>query len=128
MHNFQNLSVWLHAHELVLAIYKETSCFPSFEQYGLTSQMRRSAASIATNVAEGCGRGSDLVFARFLQIALGSASELEYQLLLASDLRYLDPSPAATLTKQVQTIKKMATSLIQKTKTKTRSTKLTADS
>ena len=86
MQDFRNLSVWRLAHELTLAAYRETSRFPSSEQFGLTSQMRRSAASIATNIAEGCGRGSDADFGRFLQIALGSASELEYQLLLAADL------------------------------------------
>ncbi|HEY3270770.1 MAG TPA: four helix bundle protein [Geothrix sp.] len=133
MQDFRNLAVWRHAHQLTLAIYQETSKFPASEQFGLTSQMRRSAASIPTNIAEGCGRGSDADFARFLHIALGSASELEYQLLLASDLGHLQTTPARSLMDQVQTIKKMASSLIRKTSTKPHKPKsnngpLTADS
>ena len=132
MQDFRNLAVWRHAHQLTLAIYQETSKFPASEKFGLTSQMRRSAASIPTNIAEGCGRGSDPDFARFLSIALGSASELEYQLLLASDLGHLRPGPAALLMDQIQTIKKMASSLVRKTaprphKPKSNYSPLTAD-
>jgi four helix bundle protein len=88
MKDFKELKVWVKAHQLTLAVYQATTTFPKEELYGLTSQMRRSAASIPTNIAEGCGRGSDDDFRRFLQIAMGSASELEYQLLLAHDLGY----------------------------------------
>lgn len=118
MQDFRNLSVWRNAHELALAIYKETSRFPATEQFGLTNQMRRAATSIPTNIAEGCGRGSDADFARFLQMALGSASELEYQLLLASDLGHLPSASAKSLVEQVQTIKKMTSSLVGKLSTK----------
>lgn len=93
MQDFRQLKVWEKAHQLTLSIYKVTSDFPKTEQYGLVSQMRRSAASITCNIAEGCGRGSDQDFARFLQMALGSACELEYQLLLAKDLGWLQPIP-----------------------------------
>lgn len=78
MQNFRDLKVWGKAHAATLLIYRATDGFPSTERYGLTSQMRRAAASIPANIAEGCGRASDADFARFLQIAFGSASELEY--------------------------------------------------
>ena len=117
MQDFRNLAVWCRAHELTLDIYSETAAFPAREIVGGTSQLRRSAASLATNIAEGCGRGSDADFARFLQMALGSASELEYQILLASDLGYLSPASSLSLTKQVQTFKKMTAALLRKTRT-----------
>jgi four helix bundle protein len=86
---FKELYVWRKAHEMTLAVYEVTKTFPGEERYGLTSQLRRSASSIGSNIAEGCGRRSDREMARFLQIARGSASEVEYQVLLARDLRYL---------------------------------------
>lgn len=88
--------------------------FPKEELYGLTSQIRRACASIPANVAEGCGRGSDAEFARFLQIAMGSASELEYHLLLARDLNLLNSSDYNQLAREVTEVKRMLTSLIQK--------------
>ncbi|WP_243384344.1 four helix bundle protein [Geothrix alkalitolerans] len=127
MQDFRNLAVWRRAHELALAVYRETSGFPDSERFGLVNQMRRSAASIPTNIAEGCGRGSDADFARFLHMALGSASELEYQILLASDLGHLLPAAADSLLDQVQAIKKMASSLARKAQL-TRITKRPADS
>src|SRR5206468_7800270 len=90
MQDFRELRVWNTAHELTLAAYQITRGFPKSELYGLTSQIRRSAASICANIAEGCGRGSRRDFARLLQIARGSASELEYHLILAADLRLVD--------------------------------------
>ncbi len=90
--------------------------FPRDELYGLTSQIRRSCASIPANIAEGCGRGGDGEFARFLQIAMGSASEIEYHLLLASDLKFLDGSNYERLATEVTEVKRMLTSLIQKLK------------
>ena len=87
--NFRDLKVWEKAHHLSLAIYRVTAQFPRAEQFGLTSQMRRCTSSIPSNIAERCGRATNNDFAHFLQIALGSASELEYQLLLASDLGML---------------------------------------
>jgi four helix bundle protein len=88
--------------------------FPREELYGLTSQMRRAAVSIPSNIAEGCGQGSDPDFARFLVIAMGSASELEYQLLLSCDLGYLDSMMHQSLEEKVAEIKKMLSSLIQR--------------
>ncbi len=86
MRDFRRLQVWSKAHGLTLEIYKVTSSFPKEELYGITSQMRRSSASIAANIAEGCGRTGDGEFHRFLITASGSAVELEYFLLLAHDL------------------------------------------
>ncbi len=83
MEDFKNLKVWKKAHELTLMLYRLTRAFPKDEIYGLTSQIRRSAASVEANIAEGCGRRSDPELRRFLQIARGSASELECHLLLA---------------------------------------------
>jgi four helix bundle protein len=85
--------VWNKAHALTLVIYEVSETFPAGERYGLTSQIRRAAASIPTNIAEGCGRSSSADFGRFLQMAMGSASELEYLLMLARDLRMLASRP-----------------------------------
>jgi four helix bundle protein len=90
MRNFRNLKVWKKAHELVLHVYKLTEEFPREELFGLVSQTRRSAVSVPSNIAEGCGRNSNVELARFLEIARGSASELEYQLLLARDLKFIN--------------------------------------
>ena len=113
MKDFRELQVWHKAHALTLAIYKITAGFIAEEKYGLISQMRRSSASIPTNMAEGCGRESDSELARFLQISMGSASELEYQLLLALDLGYLKPEQHALLNNQVTEIKRMTAPLIR---------------
>ena len=86
MQHFRNLLVWQKSHEMVLQVYRISRDFPREELYGLTSQLRRAAVSIPSNIAEGCSRGSDADFGRFLIIALGSSSEVEYQLLLARDL------------------------------------------
>lgn len=114
MRDFRQLKVWEKAHALTLAVYQATSTFPRAELYGLTSQMRQSCASIPTNIAEGCGRGSSADMARFLYIALGSASELEYQLLLARDLEMLDAARHEQLTAETVEVKRMLASLIQK--------------
>ena len=97
MQDFRKLQVWEKSHNLTLRIYKLTSKFPREEIYGLTSQMRRADASIPTNIAEGCGRESAADFARFLQIASGSASETEYLILLAHDLKYFTADQHAEL-------------------------------
>lgn len=117
MQDFRKLKVWEKAHQLTLAVYRTTQEFPQAEMYGLTSQLRRSSASIAANIAEGCGRKSNLDFARFLQIAMGSASEVEYHFLLARDLAFLDDSSYENLAGTVEEVKKMLTVLIQKLKT-----------
>jgi four helix bundle protein len=116
MKDFRELKVWEKAHQLTLAVYQATAAFPKAELYGLTSQMRRSAASIPTNIAEGCGRGSDDDFRRFLQIAMGSASELEYHLLLSHDLGYLATTDCDHLSGTVIEVKRMLASLITKIK------------
>ena len=114
MRSFRELKVWQKSHSITLDLYKATASFPKHELYGLTSQLRRSAASVPQNVAEGCGRGSGLDFARFLQIALGSASETEYHILLAADLGYFDASLARQLEDRVIEVKRMLSSLILK--------------
>lgn len=112
MQNFRDLKVWAKAHALTLAIYSGTESFPAAERYGLTSQMRRAAASIPANIAEGAVRSSDADFARFLQIALGSASELEYLALLARDLKLLPSKSYDQLIDSVREVKRMLTALI----------------
>jgi len=114
MKDFRNLKVWQKAHELVLALYPVTDSFPRLEAYGLASQIRRSASSIPSNIAEGCGRAGDSELARFCTIARGSASELEYQLLLARDLKLIQPDDYEKLDQQTVEIKRMLTVLIQK--------------
>lgn len=116
MKNFRDLKVWRKAHDLTLGIYGTTARFPREEMYGLTSQMRRAAASIPANIAEGCGRGSDADFGRLLQIAMGSASELEYHLLLALDLTFVDAAIYSKMDADVAEIKKMLASLVKKLK------------
>jgi four helix bundle protein len=108
--------VWEKSHHLALAIYKATAAFPKDELYGLTSQMRRSCVSISANIAEGCGRDGEAELARFCRIAMGSASELEYQLLLARDLGLLTNMDYEQLTSGVTEVKRMLTSFIQKLK------------
>ncbi|MDY6783710.1 MAG: four helix bundle protein [Cyanobacteriota bacterium] len=110
------MKVWEKAHRLTLSIYRTTQIFPKEETYGLTSQMRRSCASIPANIAEGCGRKGEAELARFLQIAMGSASELEYHLLLARDLNLLEAKDYESLHADVTEIKRMLTSFIQKLK------------
>ena len=90
MKDFKKQKVWQKSHRLTLDIYKATANFPREELYGLTNQLRRSCASIPANIAEGCGRNSDADFSRFLQIAMGSATELEYHLLLSHDLGIIE--------------------------------------
>jgi four helix bundle protein len=114
MQDFHNLKVWQKSHGVVLSVYQTTAGFPKHELFGLVSQMRRSAYSIPTNIAEGCGRGSDADFARFLHMAMGSACELEYQLLLASDLCYMTGDIARRLTIDLTEVKRMLSALIQK--------------
>ncbi|MBX7221143.1 MAG: four helix bundle protein [Blastocatellia bacterium] len=114
MKDFHELKVWKKSHELTLAVYQVTTKFPKDETYGLISQVRRAAASVPANIAEGCGRGGDAELARFLRIAMGSASELEYHLLLAHDLRFLATGEFQCLTAQVVEVKRMLATFIQK--------------
>jgi len=114
MRSFKDLKVWQKGHELTLSIYRATKSFPRDEMYGLTSQLRRAAASIPANIAEGCVRGSGPDFRRFLQVALGSASEVEYHVLLSHELGYLDRNQYESLSGNATELKRMLTSFIQK--------------
>ncbi|PKQ68115.1 four helix bundle protein [Labilibaculum manganireducens] len=88
MRNFRSLVVWQKGMSIVTKTYDLTAMFPNEEKYGLKSQMCRAAVSVPSNIAEGCSRGSDKDFVRFLEIALGSLFELETQLLLVQELNY----------------------------------------
>jgi four helix bundle protein len=114
MEDFKDLKVWAKAHQLTLIVYEESRSFPRDEIYGLTSQLRRAAASIGANIAEGCGRRSDAEMKRFLQIARGSASELEYHLMLARDLHMLEPKTFEKLDGKILEIQRMLTALVQR--------------
>ena len=114
MKDFRQLQVWQKAHQLTLAVYRVTASFPRAELYGLTTQLRRSSASIAANLAEGCGRNGDAELARFCSIAMGSASELDYHLLLASDLKLINSTDYTDLLQQASEVKRMLTGLLQK--------------
>jgi len=113
MKDFKDLRVWQKSHALTLAIYRVTQRFPKEEMYGLTSQIRRAAVSVAANIAEGCGRRSDREFRRFLQIARGSASELEYHLLLARDLRFPSAQEYTSVQAAVAEVQRMLTALVK---------------
>src|SRR5713226_10532830 len=113
MQDVKQLRVWQRSHALVLRIYMATSTFPDSERYGITGQMRRAAASIPANIAEGCARGGQSELRQFLYLSGGSASELEYFLLLARDLRLLTEKQHESLDQAVCEIKRMLTGLIQ---------------
>lgn len=114
MKDFRDLKVWEKAHELALACYAATANFPKQELFGLVSQIRRSASSVPANIAEGCGRRGNAEFHRFLQISTGSASELEYHLLLSRDLKFLESADYDNLQSQVTDVKRMLASLLRK--------------
>lgn len=114
MKDFRSLKVWEKSHLISLEIYKLTKDFPKEEQFSLSSQLRRSITSIPTNHSEGCGRGSDEDFKRFVQIAMGSASESEYLLFLSKDLNYISDIEFDKLILKIQEIKKMLSPLISK--------------
>ena len=101
---------------MTLAVYQVTASFPRNEQYGLTSQLRRASSSIPANLAEGCGRNGDAEFARFCSIAPGSASELEYHLLLARDLKLVSPEDHRDLSQRTIEVKRMLTVLLNRLK------------
>lgn len=114
MRDFRQIKVWAKAHQLTLEIYKTSGGFPREELYGLTSQLRRSASSIPANIAEGFGRGGDVELARFLQIGMGSAYELEYHTLLARDLSLVSATIYARLEEQIVEVKRMLAALLVK--------------
>jgi len=112
--NFRNLVAWQKAHQLTLASYKATSLFPREELYGITRRIRRCCASIAANIAEGCGRQGNSELHRFPRIAAGSASELEYHFLLAKDLGLLSAHEHRQLDAAATELKRMLTVLCRK--------------
>ena len=114
MKDFRDLNVWEKSHKLTLEIYVATAGFPRSELYGLTSQIRRCSASIGANIAEGCGKRGNNEFQRYLQIASGPASELDYHLLLSRDLNFLPDARYRELVKNLTEVRKMLTSLLQK--------------
>ena len=118
MRDYRQYQVWQRSHEFTLAIYRVTETFPTTERYSLTSQIRRASSSVPMNIAEGCGKHSDVDFARYLDIAAGSASELDYQLLLSHDLGFLDGPAYQEFSSELLEIRKMLTTLIGKVRGK----------
>jgi four helix bundle protein len=114
MRTFRDIQVWEKAHRFTLEVYRMTRNFPKSEVYGLSQQLRRSAASIPTNIAEGCGRRGNPEFAQFLQIALGSANEADYQLLLSHELGYLTGQDHLQSREYITEIQKMLVAFIKK--------------
>src|SRR5687768_15199127 len=114
MQNYKELKVWEKAHLFTLSVYEQTKLFPKEELYSLTNQLRRSASSIPANIAEECGKHSKQEFAHYLNIALGSANESEYFLILSKDLKYLLEEPFELLFNLVNEVKGMLISLINK--------------
>lgn len=107
MNYFKELKVWQKSIELVTEAYIRSQKFPKEEVYGLTSQFRRSAISIPSNIAEGCGRNTDKNFSNFLSIALGSAFEFETQLIICKNLKFIDKNDFQQLENEVQHIQNM---------------------
>ncbi|MFC0185663.1 four helix bundle protein [Pseudarcicella hirudinis] len=114
MRDFRKYTVWEQGHKLVLELYRITKTFPAEEKFGLTSQIRRSGISIPTNIAEGCGKPSEKDFARFLGISFGSCQEIEYLMLLARDLDYLNEANYDSIFLEIVSIKKQLYHLIKK--------------
>jgi four helix bundle protein len=112
--DFHELIVWRKAHEFTLQVYKITKRFPKEELYGITDQIRRASVSIPANIAEGCGKDSRADFARYIQIAIGSSSEVEYFILLARDLSFLNNDEFNEFSIKITEIKRMLSSLRKK--------------
>ena len=113
MRDFRQLKVWEKAHGLALEVYRATRAFPTEERFGLTSQLRRAAVSVPSNIAEGCGRAGERELSQFMSIAAGSASEVEYQLLLARVLGYLTAEQHGVLDYKSNEVKRMLNSFMQ---------------
>jgi four helix bundle protein len=107
MHNFKELKVWKAGIELTKVIFQVTRSFPTEERYGLTYQIIRSAISIPSNIAEGCGRISNKDFKHFLTIALGSSFELETQIIIAKEFNYINEEELNDISSQIIEIQKM---------------------
>lgn len=113
MKDYRQLKVWAKAHILTKDLYNITSKFPREELFGMTSQLRRAGVSIPTNIVEGCGRGSDRDFRRFLQIAFGSANEVEYLVFLSYELNYMQKNQYTELNNKIIEVKKMLAGMIK---------------
>ena len=116
MRDFKELKVWELSHGFCLKIYKMTMSLPKDEKYGLISQLRRASSSIAINISEGCGYDTNPEFRRYLKIASGSASEVEYCLILIKDLEYISEMEFKYLELEIKSIKKMLFKFIEKLK------------
>lgn len=112
--DFKQIVAWQKAHELALDVYRASATWPVEERFGLSNQIRRASASITSNIAEGCGRGTEAELARFMANSMGSASEVEYQLLLARDLGYLTAHQHASLDERIREVGKMLAGYINK--------------
>ena len=113
MVDYNNYKVWLKSHDLVIDIYQITSAFPKSEQFNLVSQINRASLSVPTNIVEGCGRETQKELIRFLYISSGSAHELEYLILVSSELKFISTKDSKTLLKKIDELKKMLFSLIK---------------
>ena len=113
MQDFRDLKVWHKARALSRKVYEATRTYPRDELFGLTSQMRRAVISIGANIAEGCGRDGDAELKRFLQIAMGSASEMEHHIILSHDLEFLEAPVYQALVQDVTELKRMLAALIR---------------
>ncbi len=107
MHNFKELKIWQRSRLLVKNVYQLTAKFPQNEQYGLVSQINRAAISMISNIAEGAGRSTEQDFSRFLDIAIGSAFELESQLIISFDLGFITEEKIENVLKELDEIQKM---------------------
>jgi four helix bundle protein len=116
MRNYEDLEVWQKSHALTVRLYRVTEAFPRSELFGLTSQIRRASGSIGANLAEGCGRWGDGELARFVQIAMGSASELQSHLRLAKDIGFVSANEHANLAQSLLSIRQMLTAFLQTVK------------
>lgn len=114
MRDFRQLEVWKEAHSFTLVIYKATRDFPKEELFALTSQMRRACISIESNIAEGCGRATARDYAHFLQMAIGSAFEVDCQLLIAKDLGYIADANVPALSDKIDKIRRQLAKLLVK--------------
>jgi four helix bundle protein len=117
MKDFKELEIWQKGYEMTIEVFNLTKTLPSEEKYGLISQMRRSSQSIPTNIAEGCGRNSQKELLRFSSIAMGSASELEYQLILSKDIGFITPQDYTGINEKLLTLKKMLNAFMKYLKT-----------
>jgi len=116
MRDFKRYEVWQKSHKLTLHIFEVTKSFPSEEKFRIISQMQRASYSVPSNFAEGCGRSSDQDFNRFIQMSLGSAHELEYFVILATDLGFIEETKSSLLLEEINMVKKQLFSLSQKLK------------